>query len=605
MTPVRPEHAVSAVLAALDQQPSAAAYARAARELVACGTSLERVRVSLLASFTAAPLLPYLAVEAARNGFAMDGHVGPFNSTIQELVTPTSGSIAHQPDIVVVAQLLEDACPPLARDFSALASADVESHIAGTIADLGAALAAFRHHSDASVVLHNFTPGWPGVPDLCDGALQGSQLHAVRALNTRLGELAHDLPGVYVLDYERLVSEIGSREWWDPKMWYLGRAPLSIRALPALARRQAAYICAIRRPARKCLVLDLDDTLWGGVLGEVGVNGIKVGADYPGNIFRDFQYAVRDLKHRGVLLAINSKNNVDDAREAFLHSGMVLRMDDFSAVRINWNSKPSNMIEIAEELNIGVDSLVFVDDNPAERALMRHALPHVLTLELPQSPVKYTQTLLESGAFERLTVTSEDRRRTEIYQAQGQRRVLERSALTLDEFLASLQMHVTIESVNEASHARVADLLQKTNQFNLTTRRHSATQLAAMMRNPEYGLFTARVTDRFGDNGIVGVAIVYQQDDTAHLDILLLSCRVIGRTIETALLSFLVRWARERGLSEMIGEFIPTAKNAPAADFFARHHFEHITDAGSATSKWRLVVHHSQIAPPAYMVVSA
>jgi FkbH-like protein len=426
----------------------------------------------------------------------------------------------------------------------------------------------------------------------------------VRQLNAELAGALSGIPDVHMLDYEGLAGEVGRRGWHDKKMWYLARAPLSAAALPAVAAEYARYIAALRRPARKCMVVDLDDTLWGGILGEAGIAGLKLGPDYPGNAFADFQRALRQLKHRGVLLAINSKNNFDDAQEVFLsHPQMILRLEDFAAVRINWVDKPTNMLSIANELNIGLDSFVFADDSPTERDLMRRAVPEILTLELPPNPAEFADVLADSRAFERVTATREDQDRTEMYRAQRERRQAEQSALSLEDFLASLEMKVSIEPASGPSMNRVGELTQKTNQFNLTTRRYTTAQVAALAADPQYGVFHVRVVDRFGDNGIVGVAIVQEKDRCAFIDTFLLSCRVIGRTIETALLVFVEQWARRRGLDGIEGEYIPTAKNAPAADFFTRHGFEQVGHDGNA-KRWRLSLGHTELQWPAYMAVT-
>lgn len=600
-----PDQALVELLKRVDEHPAPAVYAQAARELLALTESLETVKVSLLASFTIEPLVPYLAVEAARNGFAVDVHVGGFNNVVQELISCTSGCLNHRPDIVFNAQHLEDLSPSLVWDFLALGPADVEAEIDRIVSDLRKSLLAFRQHSSAVVVLQNFAPS-PCTPrGLCEGPTAGSQTEAIRRLNQAVIEAAVSVPDVHVFDYERLVGEIGLRSWRDEKMWYLGRAPLSTRAMAVLAHRYAAYIRTLRRTARKCLVLDLDGTLWGGILGEVGVSGVALGEDYPGNVFRDFQRIIRHLKHRGVLLALNSKNNLDEVREAFLaRPEMLLRLEDFAAIRVNWNHKPANMVEIAQELNIGLDSLVFLDDSAVERDLMRQALPQVLTPELPPTPMQYAEVLRETGAFERLNFTNEDRRRTEMYQEQRARQQLAQSALNLDDFLSSLKMQVTIDTVDHSSLDRVVDLIRKTNQFNLTTRRYSATQLAGMVADPAYGVFFLRMSDRFGDNGIVAVAIVHDKGGVCYLDTFLLSCRVIGRTVETALLAYLVRWARDRRLTGLEGEFIPTAKNAPAADFFARHQFEEVPGE-DAPARWRLPLDRGAVEWPRHMIVRA
>jgi FkbH-like protein len=562
------------LLQALDEHPTVAAYTQAARALRARPDGLRPVRIALLATFTIDGLKPYLEVEAARRGFAADVYVAPFDSIKQELLDAGRGCVGHRPDVVFIVQRLADVCPPLTHDFLALDETQRDGHMERTIAEMVASLTAFRRHSRATVVVGNFARALHPPLGLYEVAAPDSQTEVIHDLNRRLGQASRAIAGVHLLDFDKLCADVGYRNSHDDKMWLLGRAPLSAALLPVLARTQALFIQTIQGPPRKCLVLDLDDTLWGGVVGECGVAGIKLGSTYPGNVYREFQLAVLELQRRGILLAITSKNNPADVDEVFdTHPDMVLRKEHFASIRVNWRDKPANLVEIARELNIGVDSLVFFDDNPVERALMRQALPEVLTLEVPADPVRYVRVLRESGAFERLSLTDEDRRRGLMYQEEAARRQLLETSTSLGEFLKSLQVRVSILPVDQFSFPRVLDLLHKTNQFTTTTRRHSSAQLTAMIEDAQCGVFSLRAGDRFGDNGIVGVAIVQAREASAYVDSFLMSCRVIGREIETALLVHLVDWARDRGLRTMEGPFIPTAKNAPAADFYARHGF--------------------------------
>lgn len=584
--PVTPD--LEAVLRVLDERPTVAAYARAALEIQRFADSLRTVRVSMLASFTIDMQLPYFAVESARRGFAADVYVGPFNTVEQELLSPDSGCARHNPDVVFVARLLSDVCPPLALDFLSLNDAQREQCVRAITTDTVAMLTAFREHSRAAVILHNFAPPPHPCLGLFEVMAEGSQTETVRKLNASLVNAVRGIPGVYVLDFDRLTAELGYRNCYDERLWYLGRSPLSAIVLPCLAATQTSVIQALFGIPRKCLVLDLDNTLWGGVVGEDGLAGIQLGHSYPGNVYRDFQRAILELRRRGVLLAINSKNNPGDVEEVFRrHPDMVLKWEDFACVSVNWREKPENMVEIAAELNVGLESLVFFDDNPAERERMRSALPQVLTLPVPDDPSQYVRALLESRAFDRLSRTDEDRRRTEMYREQEGRRKLESSAGSVEEFLSSLGTMVSVAPVDELSFPRALDLLHKTNQFNLTTRRHSAAELTSLLANPDFAAFTARVSDRFGDSGIVGVAIIGIREKVAFIDSLLLSCRVIGRRVETAFLSFLVDWARSRGARVLEGEFIRTAKNEPAADFYGRHGFLAV-DSTEAAGRWSL-----------------
>jgi FkbH-like protein len=290
------------------------------------------------------------------------------------------------------------------------------------------------------------------------------------------------------------------------------------------------------------------------------------------------------LHDRGVLLAINSKNNTSDVEEVFQsHPDMVLRADHFVSMQVNWRAKPENMIEIARELNIGLDSLVFFDDSAAERALMRRALPEVLTIEVPVDAVYYVDALRESAAFEQLAYTHDDRRRTELYLDQRARATLLRTVASLDDFLANLNMRASVSMANAFTLPRIANLVQKTNQFNLTTRRRTPGELATLAADPEWGVLALHVSDRFGDQGLVGVAIAHLTRRQVDLDTFLLSCRVIGRRVETALLRAVVDWALAKGASHLHAEYIPSAKNAPARDFLLGH---------GMTELWRDGDHH-------------
>lgn len=351
----------------------------------------------------------------------------------------------------------------------------------------------------------------------------------------------------------------------------------------------------------KAVVTDLDNTLWGGIVGEDGFNGLQLGGEYPGAAYRELQRALLDLHHRGVLLAICSKNNPPEAMEVLeKHPGMLLRPQHFAAMRINWTDKVQNLREIAAELNIGVDALAFLDDNPAECQRVRLELPEVTVLELPSNPMLFAPLLRQHPALERLTLSAEDRNRSHYYSEQRQRAASQQTAGSVEEFLRSLDQHIEILPVNEATCARVAQLTQKTNQFNLTTRRYSEQEIGEFQCSGQSEIFSVRVTDRFGDNGIVGVMIARREGAACIIDTFLLSCRVIGRTVETAMLAFLLDRARIHGVERLEGWFLPTRKNAPASDFYAKHGFalQQQKDTGSF---WSLPVNQAQIRFPEWI----
>ncbi|HEX5065480.1 MAG TPA: HAD-IIIC family phosphatase, partial [Myxococcota bacterium] len=310
----------------------------------------------------------------------------------------------------------------------------------------------------------------------------------------------------------------------------------------------------------------------GGVVGEDGPSGIRLGKTAPGSEFVEFQRFLKSLGERGILLAVNSKNNLDDAMEVLRsHESMWLRESDFSALRINWKPKPENMSSIAAELNIGTDSLVFVDDNPDERERMRQMLPEVLTVDLPADPARYRATLESLPELQVLAITAEDRARVSSYRAERERGEVRRGAASVEEYLASLDIAVALERVSERSAQRVAQLFQRTNQFNVTTRRYDLAEVKKLASDPGVSFLALHAQDRFGDHGLVAVALARIGAGEWRIDSLLMSCRVIGYGIETALLSAIAEPAALAGAKRLVGEFIPTRKNAPARDLYERH----------------------------------
>lgn len=338
----------------------------------------------------------------------------------------------------------------------------------------------------------------------------------------------------------------------------------------ASARRLHAWFST----PSKCLVLDMDNTLWGGVLGEAGIDGIALGPDYPGNVFVDFQKRILALRDTGILLAAASKNNAADVEDVLTnHPSCLLKREHFSAFEVHWEDKATSLRRIATSLNIGLDSLVFFDDNPAERAWVKEQLPEVTVLDVSTNILSYSSTLADCGCFDLTSLTTEDLSRSQLYAEDLQRRELQTHTGSLEDFLRGLDMTLTFGQADEQTLPRIVQLLGKTNQFNLTTRRHNAADLKAMLHAGGIILW-AKLRDRFGDNGLIAVGIVLPEDAaTWRLDSFLMSCRVIGRGVETALLAALVQSAKNRGAQSLIGEFIATQKNQVIADFLPNNGF--------------------------------
>jgi len=562
---------------------------------------LAKFKLAFLRSFTVEPIVPLLRAEAFLYGIDLEVHVSDFNTYVQDIVDAGSSLYRFAPNAVVLAVRTKDVAPDLAREF-----ADLSPEAARQAADRVARgyeqwVTSFRQHSQAALIIHSLErPAHPSLGVL-DSQSETGQSGLIRQINRELRRIAEEFHGVHILDYDALVARYGSENWHDERKWLTARLPIAADHLLHMAREWMRFLLPLTGRTAKCLAVDLDNTLWGGVIGEEGMTGIKVGAEYPGAAFQALQRVLLDLSKKGVLLAVCSKNNLDDAMEALdKHPGMLLRSRHFAALRINWTDKSQNLREIAQELNIGIDSLAFLDDNPFEREQVRAALPEVTVIDLPQNPLEYAAAVRDCPVFERLTLSAEDQQRTAMYAEQRQRTGAEQSFQSKEDFFRFLEQEAELDAVSDLTLARVAQLTQKTNQFNLTTRRYTEAQIAEMAKKPGWNIRSIRVRDRFGDHGLVGVAIVLDQGDQCEIDTFLLSCRVIGRTVETALLAHIAKSAAHRGCKRLVGWFLPTRKNAPARDFYLQHKFA-LVEQTSEGSLWSLDLTQQAVAFPAWV----
>lgn len=558
-----------------------------------------RSRIAILRSFTVEPLVPVLRAAALLAGIETEVKAGEFNAYSQELLDPSSWLYRFEPDVVIVAVQTRDIAPEL-WDAVPLDAKDIDSIVERTLDSFDAMVRAFRASSPASLVIHGLEQPVLASQGLLDHQVESGQSGAIRRINAGLREIAAHHKSVFVLDYDALIARHGRLRWHDEQKWLTVRMPIAAEFHREMAGEWLRMLHPLTGRIAKVVVTDLDNTLWGGVVGEDGPTGIRLGIEYAGAPFRSLQQAMLDLHRRGVLLAIASKNNEKDALEVIDgHEQMVLRREHFAAMRINWNDKAQSLREIAEELNVGLDALAFIDDNPVERDRIRRELPAVFVLDLPESPLEYTRALREFPAFERLSVSVEDLERGRYYAGQRRRTDLERSVSSVEDFYRSLDQEMEVAVVDSATLSRVAQLTQKTNQFNVTTRRYNEQQISQMERAGAQ-IFSVRVKDRFGDNGLVGVAIGKLEGSRYAIDTFLLSCRVIGRTVETAMLAWLVDEARSLGALEIEGEFLPTKKNEPASRFFAMHGFDLIGERNGGTV-WRLDLQRGTVRCPEWI----
>jgi FkbH-like protein len=541
---------------------------------------LPRVGVVVLSSFTVGPVSPLLAEALERAGFYGEIQLGDFGQIEQAILDPNSVLYRARPDMVVLIPAAEDLLAPLFARPSQFATADADALAESQAASLARSIEILlKRLPTATCYVVACGPLHAPAEYVLDPRSPQRGQTAVESLLAKVRELSALSPRVVVVDWDWHTRRTGTVAFHDPRLWYLARMRLSPVGLAAMADLIVDHVRAARGHPYKVVVLDLDNTLWGGVVGEVGLQGIELGEEGLGLAFQEFQRELLKLHDAGILLAIASKNNPDDALEVFReHPSMVLKREHFAAVRINWQDKATNVRELAEELNLGVDSFVFLDDNPVEREWLRRALPAVLVPELPLDPVERPGFLRQLPAFQRVTLTEADRIRAETYAVQAQRAELRSSASSFEEFLATLEQEVTVEPLQAQTLARAAQMCQRTNQFNVTTRRYTAADLEGMLRSPETDVYVLAVKDRFGDSGITGLGILSVSGDSAEVDSMLLSCRVLGRKVEDVLLHVLAERARERGARYLVGRYIPTAKNGQVASLYPQRGFEAVGD---------------------------
>src|SRR3989454_5350514 len=421
-----------------------------------------------------------------------------------------------------------------------------------------------------------FVPTWV-VPTLHQGhgmldlAPRAGISRALLQINLRLLENLERASNIVPLNASKWIEAAGEKAF-NSRLWYMAKVPFANDVFKAAAKDIKAALRGIGGRSRKLVIVDLDDTLWGGIVGDQGWENLTLGGHDPvGEALVDFQRELKTLTRRGVVLAIVSKNDESVALEAIRkHPEMVLRLDDFAAWRIDWSDKAANIVDVVEELNLGLDSVVFIDDNPVERARVRDALPDVLVPEWPGDRRLYPHALRSLDCFDKPAISDEDRRRSGMYVTERRRAELKQEVGTTEDWLRNLSIVVTVESLNVANLARVVQLLNKTNQFNLSTRRVTGPELLAWASRDGRQLWAFRVGDKFGDSGLTGIASVEREGSRARIEDFVLSCRVMGRKVEETMLHIAVQWAREAGLDELYAVYKPTPKNKPCVEFLKR-----------------------------------
>ena len=552
------------------------------------GLATKPIRLAVLGSSTVEHLLPAIRIAALRRGLWLTTYAGEYGQYARELLDRGSGLHAFRPNALLFALDAQH----LLAGFDVTEAADVSAQrldalVGGLASHWETARAAFG----CAVLQQTVPPLFPTLLGNNEHRMPGSAAGLVAALNGRLRERA-DAEGADIVALDAQVAQDGLRAWHNPVLWHSAKQEVHPAAAPMYGELVSRLLAARQGCVAKCLVLDLDNTLWGGVVGDDGLDGIVLGQGSAlGEAYVAFQRYVRDLSRRGVILAVCSKNDEVNALEPFeRHPEMVLRRDDIACFAANWTDKPANLRQIAENLNIGLESLVFADDNPFERAIVRRELPMVAVPELPADPALYAHCIAAAGYFEGVRLTKEDAERTHLYQANARRETLRASATDLDGYLRSLEMEMRWRRFDTLGQTRIVQLINKTNQFNLTTRRILDSEVAALIADPRALTLQIRLLDRFGDNGVIAIVIgrMLAPDRDMLIDTWLMSCRVLGRQVEEATLNLIAAEAQRLSAARLVGEYRPTAKNGMVREHYPKLGFAPLSEMPGGSTRWVL-----------------
>ena len=533
----------------------------------------KKIRIAFVGSFSLNGFEETIQVQCNDEKINCLTYNSPYNQFTQEILNDNSNLYKFKPDITFLLidnrVILEDSFY-----FSNINSKN-KKYTDEKINEIQNLIQVFTQKSQSKIVMANFViPTYTSL-GIYESKIEYGIKEIILNLNKKLKQLSRNIDSLYIYDFNSFVTKFGEKNILDYKKMNYGDIKINFDIIPHLIYDFLGYVKPIQGLNKKCLVLDLDNTLWGNIIGEDGFEGIKMGPYPEGRSFVEFQKVIKSLSENGIILAINSKNNQNETMKVINeHPHMILREKDFSCIKINWNDKISNMKEIAKELNIGLDSIVFFDDDPINRELLRMSLPEVNTIELPKDPSIYAQILRDLNDFNTLKITKDDTERKKMYSQEQNRQKLESSTENLNEYLKKLDIKIKIKLNDKFSISRISQLILKTNQFNLTTKRYQEEQIKEFVKDETMIVGCSEIEDKFGENGITNVFIIKTKPNEWIIDTFLLSCRIMGRGIEEGIIGKILEIAKNKGIKKITATFIPTEKNKPAENFLKNYGFK-------------------------------
>ena len=540
----------------------------------------KQIKVALLSSFTLKGLLETISVKCSNLNIGCNKFEGGYNQYSQEILDLDSNYHKFKADLTFLAIDTRTLLGELFFSPYEISDEERRIFIEKKVNEINNLIHACQLHSNSKIIIFNCKVPIYSPYGINETKQQYGLQEMICDFNNKLLKISLNNPSVFIYDFQGFISKFGDKNIFDYRQFFFGDIQIKFDYILELADELIRYVIPIMGLNRKCIVLDLDNTLWGGIIGEDNFSGIKLGTKYPGNAFVEFQNHLLALHNRGIILAINSKNNPEDALKVLReHPDMVLREKNFACIKINWKDKASNLREIAQEINIGLESLIFFDDDPINCEFIKKALPMVKTINLPKDPSFYSQILMDLSDFNLFQITKEDQLRGKMYYEEHQRDDLKKQVISLDEFLSELNIKIKIRDVNDFTIPRISQLTLKTNQFNLTTNRYQEEKIKEYKNSENFIVGSAEVQDKFGNNGITGSFIIKKIDSKIwEIDTFLLSCRVMGRKVEQALMSYIINKAKNESVEKVYAKYIPTQKNQPCSNFLNDFGFEKDND---------------------------
>ncbi len=546
---------------------------------------LAKLSLGIVSNSITQLLVPAIIGTALRYGFALEVVETGYNQVAQAALSHDSPLEGRKLDSILVA-IDYRGLPLFITPGDSVAA---EKTLSGCLEYLRTIIQKLHQKTGAQIIVQNIVPPMEYTFGSFEERLPGTRLWLIRKLNAALNELSP--AEATILDIAGLAACTGLEQWHDPKLWNLAKAAVSQKCLPIYAEYVCRILAAKKGKSRRCLILDLDNTLWGGVIGDDGVDGILIGnGDPTAEAHLALQETILSLRNRGIVLAVSSKNEDETARKPFReHREMVIKEEHIAVFQANWSDKATNIKAIAQTLSLGLESMVLLDDNPAERLQVRRELPEVAVPELPADPALFGDVLLAAGYFEAIAFSQEDRQRAEFYQLNAQRAALMDQSSDMEGYLKSLNMEITFQPFDQNGRARITQLVSKSNQFNLTTKRYSEADIKTMEENPDVFTLQVHLADALGDNGMISVVICNKYTGYWEIDTWLMSCRVLGRGVEEAVLQEIIHNATNNNITRITGIYIPTPKNIIVKDLYAKLGFTKISAADhSRHEAWSL-----------------